>query len=102
MVLAAAACWLLGVSCPPPALAKPTIEIVRMAYEREAARNAAKHDKDLEIVAAECSTMSADGEYLCWITLTSEADATRAQSTDVATLTNAAGVWTLIGGLCKK
>ena len=96
------ACWLLWMSCQPPAPVKPTVEIVQAAYEREAGRSVSKHDKDLQIISLDCSTTSADGDHLCWITFTSKSDKARALSFDVASVANAGGVWTLKSGLCRR
>lgn len=101
-MLELATCWLLGLSCPAPAPVKPTVAIVQAAYDQEASQGSTKHDKNLEIVSLDCSTMTGDGDHLCWITFTSKADAARVLFFDVASVANSAGTWRLKSGLCRR
>ena len=100
-MLEGAACWLIGLWCQAAALDKPTAAVVQAAYEREAAAGSAKHDRNLEIVSLDCSTMTADGEHLCWVTFTSKADTARQLYFDVASVAYSGGNWVLRSGLCK-
>ena len=56
---------------------EPSVPIVQAAYEREAARDDPRHDKNLEVVAVECGSAKIPGQYLCWVTFTSKVDPAR-------------------------
>ena len=101
-MLDVATCWLLGLSCPPPARTEPTVQIVQAAYEREAQRGSAKHDKDLAIVSLDCTAAATAGEHLCWVTFTSKTDKAQALFFDVASITRDGDAWTLKSGLCRR
>ena len=91
-----------GWAGPAAATSEPTISIVQAAYEREAVRNAAKHDKNLVVLAAECSSSKIEGQHLCWITFTSKTDPSQTLYYDVAGLQTAGSDWTLISGMCRR
>ena len=81
---------------------EPSVPIVQAAYEREAARDDPRHDKNLEVVAVECGSAKIPGQYLCWVTFTSKVDPARSLYYDVAALEVANANWTLTSGLCKR
>jgi hypothetical protein len=84
------------------AAGEPTVDIIQAAYEREAQRGDARHDKNLRIRTVECSKGQIKHEYLCWISFTSNADQTAAISFDVATVEETGDGWALKSGLCRK
>ncbi len=84
------------------AASEPTVDIIQSAYEREAERGDARHDKNLRIRTAECSKGKIDHEYLCWISFTSNIDPTETLSFDVAAVAETGEGWALKSGLCRK
>jgi hypothetical protein len=80
----------------------PTVAIVQAAYEREAASAAARHDKNLEIVAVDCNSGKIEREYLCWVTFTSKNDPAQTLYYDVAAVAGTETDWVLKSGLCRK
>lgn len=93
-----AVCW----AGPAAAAAEPSVAIVQAAYEREAYRNTAKHDKNLLVITAECNTGKIEGQHLCWITFTSKTDPAQTLYYDVAGLENEGNDWTLTSGMCRR
>ena len=81
---------------------EPSVAVVQAAYEREAARDDPRHDKNLEVVAAECGTSQISGRFLCWVTFTSKVDPARTLYYDVAAVENENGGWKLTSGLCRR
>ena len=80
----------------------PSVAAIQAAYEREAVRSQARHDKDLEVMSADCSRAPSGSQHLCWITYVTRSDPRRALSYDVAALEPSVEGWVLKGGLCKK
>lgn len=81
---------------------EPTVDIVQAAYEREAQRGDARHDKNLRIRTVECSKGKVEREYLCWISFTSDTDAVGMVTFDVAVVAETIEGWALKSGLCRK
>ncbi len=81
---------------------EPTVDIVQAAYEREAQRGDARHDKNLRIRTVECSKGKVEREYLCWISFTSNVDPAETLNFDVATVAETTEGWSLKSGLCRK
>lgn len=84
------------------AAGEPTVDIIQAAYEREAQRGDARHDKDLRIQTVECNQGKIEHEYLCWISFISNADPKGAVSFDVAAVEETGDGWLLKSGLCRK
>lgn len=89
---------------PAQALAatQPTVGIVQAAYEREVDRGDPRHDKNLSIVAIDCSSGKIEHEYLCWVTFISKIDETQTLYYDVAALAQNRNDWSLQSGLCRR
>jgi hypothetical protein len=93
----------VAVAEPKPASTlQPTIADIQAAYERELTKAAPLHNKDLAVVAADCSQAPAGTQFLCWITFTIRTDPTRALDYDVATLDATPDGFFLKSGLCKR
>lgn len=84
-----------------PAAIEPSVAIFQAAYEREAARDDPRHDKNLEVVAVEC-TRKISAQFLCWITFTSKVDPARTLYYEVAAVEKTGASWKLTSGLCRR
>jgi nickel-dependent lactate racemase len=81
---------------------EPSVANIQAAYEREAAREAARHDKDLEVLSADCSRAASSPQFLCWVTYASKNHSPRQLNYDVVTMERKGDEWELQGGLCKR
>lgn len=84
------------------AAGEPTVDIIQTAYEREAQRGDARHDKNLRIRTVECSKGKIEHEYLCWVSFVSTSDPTGTISFDVAAVAENGDGWALKSGLCRR
>ena len=105
--LAAVAAGVIVCLSPGPAAAAtepegPTVAIIQAAYEQQAANGDKRHDKDLELVAADCSRAPALDQHLCWVTFTTRTNPEKPLYFDVAVIERSGGTWDLKSGLCKR
>ena len=99
-----AAVLVASVLCATPCVAaiEPSVAVVQAAYEREAARDDPRHDKNLEVVAVECFSAKITSQYLCWVTFTSKVDPARTLYYDVSVVEDTSDGWKLTSGLCRR
>ncbi|MEQ1395284.1 hypothetical protein ABLW52_24210, partial [Salmonella enterica] len=71
------------------------------AYEREATSSVKKHDKGLQVVAAQCHP-GAGAEYPCSISFVSRGDPEETLYMDVVTVAKNGTGWQLKSGLCRR
>ena len=96
-------CSVLAASCGDTAsMATPTTEIVQAVYEREASSGSSLHERDLKITTVDCARNTDGREYMCWVTFTSNTDASQTLHFDVASIEYVDGLWKLKNGLCRR
>ena len=85
-------------SCTPT----PDLAVIQAAYEREASAGSALHDKDLQVLQANChDTSTKTAGYLCEVTFISKADPAERLYFDIVAVAREGDGWALKSGLCK-